>query len=117
EHAAEGRQTLECHRLLEQRPAALVEALLEERRTRAAPDDGGVGALGIRVALVGEQQLAPPELHLIELRALRVTLHDPIQCAERLPGLAGGLIGARPPVKEPRGSRGVLVGWRRRGCW
>ena len=100
EHAAEGRQALERLRLLEQRPAALVQALLEERRTRAAPDDGGVGALGIRVALVGKQQLAAPELHLIELRALRVALHDPIQCAERLPGLAGGLIGARQLIEH-----------------
>jgi hypothetical protein len=64
------------------------------------PDDGGVGALGIRVALVGKQQLAAPELHLIELRAVRVVLHDPIQCAERLPGLAGGLIGARQLIEH-----------------
>jgi len=100
QHAAEGRQALERERLLEQRPAALVQALLVERRACAAPDDGGVGALGIRVALVGKQQLAASELHLIELRALRVALHDPIQCAERLPGLAGGLIGARQLIEH-----------------
>src|SRR5205823_7580985 len=94
EHAAEGRQALRRERLLEQRPAALIETLLVEQRARASPDDGGVGALGVRVALVGEQELAAPELHLVELRTLRIALHDPVERAERLGGLAGGLVGA-----------------------
>ena len=114
EHPAEGRQALERERLLEQRPAVLVEALLVEGGRGATADDGRVGLLGLRVALGREQQLAAPELHLVELRALRIALHDAIERGERLLGLAGGLVGARQLVQHLVVARVVGVGLEQR---
>ena len=70
--------------------------------------------LGVGVALGGEQQLAAAELHFIELRALRVALHDAIEGSERGIRLAGGLVGARQLVEHLVVARIVGVGLEQR---
>ncbi len=113
-HAAEARQALQGHALLEQGPAVLVERLLVEARCAALADHGRVGLLCLGVALAGEQQLAAAELHLVDVRALRVAGYDAVQSGERLVGLPGGLVGARQLVEHLVVARIVGIGLQQR---
>ena len=101
EQRHEGLQAGLVLRLLELRPAVLVEALVVKSRTAgAAADDLLVGELGLGIALGGKQQLAAPELHFGDVAGLWVAAYDLVERRQRLVALPGSLVGTRQLVEH-----------------
>src|SRR5690606_6949296 len=85
-------ETLLVTRELELRPAELVQRLLEKPRTLAEIDDPLVSRLRGNVILAQEQHLAAPELDLLQVRRLGITLDELVQHAQRVIRLAGDFV-------------------------
>src|SRR5712664_104159 len=81
--------------LLVERPSELIESELVKLGGGAQADDARIGALGVAVASAREEVLAPPELHFVEVRGMR------IRADYALHGL-DGLVGAAELVVRPR---------------
>src|SRR5260370_478176 len=58
--------------LLVERPSELIESELVKLGGGAQADDARIGALGVAVASAREEVLAPPELHFVEVRGVRI---------------------------------------------
>src|SRR5882672_596412 len=58
--------------LLVERPTELIESEFVELGGEAQADDARIGVLGVAVASAREEVLAPPELHFIEVRGMRI---------------------------------------------
>ena len=100
EHARKGIQARLVFALLEQRPSVLVEALVVEGRLGTDLDHGLVGRLALPVRLLREQQLASPELHLVDVSAAWIARDQLIQRGQRLVGLGIEFVGPRQLVEH-----------------
>ena len=65
-------QSLLVELLLVERPPELIESQLVVRGGGSQVDDARIGALGVAVASAREEVLAPPELHFVEVRGMRI---------------------------------------------
>src|SRR6267378_6359387 len=81
--------------LLVERPSKLVESELVELGGGSQFDDARIGALGVAVASAREEVLAPPELHFVEVRGMRIRADYALHCLD-------GLFGAAELVVRPR---------------
>src|SRR2546429_6044796 len=81
--------------LLVERPSELIESELVELGGVAQFDDARIGALGVAEASAREEVLAPPELHFVEVRGMRIRTNQALHCRD-------GLFGAAEFVVRPR---------------
>src|SRR5437899_1160098 len=81
--------------LLVERPSELIESELVKLGGGAHADDARIGALGVAVASAREEVLAPPELHFVEVRGMRIRADQALHCLD-------GLFGAAEFVVRPR---------------
>src|SRR3989441_4076330 len=81
--------------LLVERPSELIESELVKLGGGAQADDARIGALGVAVASAREEVLAPPELHFVEVRGMRIRADQALHCLD-------GLFGAAELVVRPR---------------
>src|SRR5215467_6305243 len=65
-------QSLLIEFLLVERPSDLIESQLVELGSDSKFDDARIRALGVAVASACEEVLAPPELHFVEVRGMRI---------------------------------------------
>src|SRR2546429_5122501 len=81
--------------LLVERPSELIESELVELGGVAQFDDARIGALGVAEASAREEVLAPPELHFVEVRGMRIRTNQALHSRD-------GLFGAAEFVVRPR---------------
>src|SRR5437879_6969123 len=81
--------------LLVERPSELIESELVKLGGGAQADDARIGASGGAVALAREEVRAPPELHFVEVRGMRIRADQALHCLD-------GLFGAAELVVRPR---------------
>src|SRR5260370_38434928 len=89
---------VEC--VLVERRSELVETELVELGGMAQFDDARIGALGLAAASAREEVLAPPELHFVEVRGIRLRLAQGLHCLKRLIGGAEIVFGPRDPTEH-----------------
>src|SRR5712692_880235 len=65
-------QSLLVEFLLVKRPSELIESELVELGGGSQFDDARIGALGVAVASAREEVLAPPKLHFVKVRGMRI---------------------------------------------
>jgi hypothetical protein len=87
-------------RLLEQRPAVLVERLIEIARIGARRDHRSVRGRRCGVTTLHEQDLAAPELRLREPGAVRVSGNEPAEHFERGRGLERRFVRTRELIHD-----------------
>ena len=100
QHAGKPGQRLVIQLLLVERPAELVQGDFVIGGDRPEIDDELVGLFGIDVFLAGEEILATPELHLVEILRARVVLDDPRHDGHRFLDAAQLFVGARHVVQH-----------------
>src|SRR5499425_710217 len=88
-------QSLLVEFLLVERPSDLIESQLEELGSGSEFDDARIRALGVAVASACEEVLAPPELHFVEVRGMRIRADQALHCLD-------GLFRAAELVVRPR---------------
>src|SRR5690242_1107616 len=81
-------QSLFVEFLLVKRPSELIESELVELGGRAQFKDARISALGVAVTSAREEVLAPPELHFVEVRGMRVCADQALHCLDSLFGAA-----------------------------
>ena len=87
-------------RLLEERPAPLVERLLIECRRRPARQDRCIRLPGLGVMLLAEESFAAPELGFVEVAAVGVRGDQSVEHGTRLDRLADALVRACKLVED-----------------
>src|SRR5215470_61633 len=77
-------QSLLVEFLLVERPSELIDSELVVLGGGAQADDARIGALGVAVTSAREEVLAPPELHFVEVRGMRIRADQALHCLDGL---------------------------------